>query len=200
MLNRNSKAFLKKQVTLARRDELNTRAKSASTEIREQINADQEFHWENRKSAVREKKMDGRLSITDSTINVVAYDLEQILPTPFLTTSVAFYSRQLSTFNLTIYNFGTKHSVHNVWHEGMANCGTNEINSCIFQYGMSSSPTVKHLIKYSDRCYGQNLNINSIVADLYLLQQSSSLEVIDSKFLVSGHTHMECDVAHAVIE
>ena len=65
---------------------------------------------------------------------------------------------------------------------------------------MNLTSNITHLIKYSDRCYGQNLIINSIVADMYLLQQSESLKVIDFKILVSGHTHMECDIAHSVIE
>jgi len=41
----------------------------------------------------------GRIIISPS-VNVVAYDLEQILPTPYLTSNVAFYMRQLSTFNI----------------------------------------------------------------------------------------------------
>lgn len=146
------------------------------------------------------KKNDAQAASQDKTKKVIAYDLEQILPTPFLTTSVAFYSRQLSTFNLTIFDLSTKKSHHNIWHEGAANRGSNEINSCLFKYGMSLSKRVTHLTKYSDRCFGQNLNINSIVADMYLLQKSKSLEIIDSKFLVSGHTHMECDGAHSIIE
>ena len=32
------------------------------------------------------------------------------------------------------------------------------------------------------------------------LQESTSLEVIDHKFLLSGHTHMECDSSHSLIE
>lgn len=82
----------------------------------------------------------------------------------------------------------------------MASRGSNEVNSCIFKYGMNLPSSVTHLVKFSDRCYGQNLNINSIVADLFLLQETSFLTTIDSKFYISGHTHMEVDIAHAVIE
>lgn len=182
-------------------DSLKIQLDSAITEeMRNSIQIEQANHWSHWKSAVQEKKHDAELSIVNPSLTVVAYDLEQILITPFLTTSVAFYMRQLSTFNLTIFNLGTKRSVHNVWHEAMANRGSNEINSCMFKFGMNLPSTVTHLVKYSDRCFGQNLNINSIIADLYLLQQSNTLKIIDSKFLISGHTHMECDSAHAVIE
>lgn len=182
-------------------DEMLVFLKAASCEEeREEIKRSQDKHWKKWQSAVNEKRADAQLATIDLTKKVIAYDLEQILPTPLLSTSVAFYLRQLSTFNLTIYDLTTKESLHNIWHEAMAHRGSNEINSCLLNFGLSLPTQIRHLIKYSDRCSGQNLNINSIVADLFLLQQSSSLEVIDSKFLVSGHTHMEVDTAHATIE
>lgn len=171
-----------------------------SEESRISVQIEQEAHWSKWKAAVSEKKKDALFAINDPAIKVVAYDLEQILPTPYLTTSVAFYMRQLSTFNLTIFDLATKESVHNIWNEATANRGSNEINSCMYKYALSLPPHVKKLIKYSDRCPGQNINIYSIVADMYLLLRSETLEVVESKFLVSGHTHMECDSAHAAIE
>lgn len=182
-------------------DALKVRLDSAmSEEIRVALKEEQEAHWKKWKAAINQKKKDASIAAKDHSVKVVSYDLEQILPTPFLTTSVAFYSRQLSTLNLTIFDLVGKTSTHNIWHEGMASRGSNEINSCLYNYASNLPATVTHLIKYSDRCYGQNLNINSVIADLFLVQQSPSLKTIDSKFLVSGHTHMECDIAHAVIE
>ena len=35
---------------------------------------------------------------------------------------------------------------------------------------------------------------------LVAMQENASLEYIDHKFLVSGHTHLECDVDHGLIE
>lgn len=182
-------------------DELQILIKSAVTVTdKEALTSKQSNHWYKWQKAVAEKKQDAAISSNDSSVRVVSYDLQQILTTPFLSTSVAFYSRQLSTLNLTIYDIASKLSVHCVWNEAMARRGANEINSCIFDYGLSLPSHVNHLIKYSDRCPGQNLNITTIIADLFLLQNSSSLNVIDSKYLVSGHTHMECDSAHALIE
>lgn len=182
-------------------DELHILIKSAVTESdKVALTSKQSDHWYKWQKAVAEKQKDASIASKDSSKRVVTYDLQQILPTPFLTTSVAFYSRQLSTFNLTIYDIVSKLSAHNVWNEAMARRGANEINSCLFDYGLSLPSHVNHLIKYSDRCPGQNCNIQTIIADLFLLQNSSSLNVIDTKYLVSGHTHMECDSAHAMIE
>lgn len=181
-------------------DALKIAVNTAQPESRDIAKAEQEAHWAKWRSAVKEKKSDMEKSLDDRSLKVVAYDLEQVLPTPFLTTSVAFYLRQLSTFNLTIFDMETKKSVNNIWSEAMSSRGSNEINSCLYKYALKLPKGIKHLVKYSDRCPGQNLNINSIIADMLIVEKSKSLETIDSKFLISGHTHMECDSAHATIE
>lgn len=182
-------------------DEYATLLKMSTCEVeKDKIRLQQQYHWDKWQNATKSKANDTAISKQNPSIRVIAYDLQQILPTPNLTTSVAFYSRLLSTFNLTVYDLESGRSDHYMWHEAVARRGGCEVNSCIFQYGMKLPPNVSHLIKYSDRCPGQNLNIFTIVADLYTLQNSQNLETIDSKFLVSGHTHMEVDSAHAAIE
>ncbi|KAB0797407.1 hypothetical protein PPYR_02376 [Photinus pyralis] len=60
-------------------------------------------------------------------------------------------------------------------------------------------PRVKHLRMYSDCCPGQNRNSFISAACLSVLQQSENLKIIDHKFLIPGHTHMECDMDHSII-
>ncbi|KAJ4432532.1 hypothetical protein ANN_21155 [Periplaneta americana] len=59
---------------------------------------------------------------------------------------------------------------------------------------------VEEITFYSDFCGGQNRN--SIVAAMFsfVIDKNPNIREIHHKFLVSGHTHMECDVDHAVIE
>ena len=45
---------------------------------------------------------------TDEHINVACFDLQQVLLTPHSMSSQLFYGRKLSTFNLTVYDIGTK--------------------------------------------------------------------------------------------
>lgn len=69
----------------------------------------------------------------DSKTLVFAFDLQRILPTPFLSTNTAYYRRQLSTYNLTIHNCIKNASVHCMWHVAVSSRGANDISSCLFK-------------------------------------------------------------------
>ena len=70
----------------------------------------------------------------------------------------------------------------------------------MFIYLQGLPPTTKHETLYSDSCGGQNRNRFFATALLYALNESTSIESIDHKFLESGHTEMEGDSIHAAVE
>lgn len=82
----------------------------------------------------------------------------------------------------------------------MANRGGNEIASCLYEHLQKLPQTVKNITFYSDCCPGQNRN--SYVALMFAIFTASSenVDTIDHKFLEPGHTHMECDTDHSLIE
>lgn len=54
---------------------------------------------------------------------------------------------------------------------------------------------------YSDCCPGQNKNSIIMAMSLFFfLDQQETIEIIDHKFMVPGHSRMECDSDHAKIE
>lgn len=50
---------------------------------------------------------------------------------------------------------------------------------------------------YSDCCPGQNKNSIIIAMGIYFLEHQDKIKTIDHKFMVPGHTRMECDPDHA---
>lgn len=53
---------------------------------------------------------------------------------------------------------------------------------------------------YSDTCGGQNKNMMVMSIFQWAIHQHATLKTNDHKFLVPGHTHLECDIDHSVIE
>lgn len=87
-----------------------------------------------------------------------------------------------------------------MWHEGEAERGPNEVGSALYKYLMNLPDTVEEVTLWSDTCGGQNKN-SIICATLQtVLQRKLTLNIIDQKFLVSGHTYLDCDTDHSVIE
>ncbi|KAJ1523112.1 hypothetical protein ONE63_001005 [Megalurothrips usitatus] len=135
------------------------------------------------------------------TVPTIVFDLQQVMQCPQLTSGNVYYLRQLSVYNLTVYVTETNMAYNFIWHETQGKRGADEIASCIVTFFHEFlPPSVKHVIMYSDTCSGQNKNSHMCGALAMVVQQHPTLGTIDQKFLVSGHTHLECDQAHHQIE
>lgn len=169
-----------------------------------QVQEQLRLHQESYESAYNEKRKDKALAKTNSDFCVIAFDLQQCLPTPMLNTQSAFYKRQLWVYNLTIHDFMSDNAYCYMWPECSGGRGANQIASCLYDFITVRlpllHPNAKTLIMYSDSCSGQNKNSIVCTALLFAIKDSPQLLNIEQKFLVPGHTHMEVDSDHALIE
>ena len=132
---------------------------------------------------------------------VVMIDLQKCLPTPCLSNSRSFYLRKLWTLNLTIHCDTTGQSYCMLWDETQGLRGGNEIASCILKWATQFlSDKTTELTIWSDNCSGQNRNRMLFPAYMWLVEKIPNLEIINHKYLLKGHTHMEADTVHAIIE
>lgn len=169
-------------------------------EERKEIEKEKNTHHLDADKAYKQKDSDKELAKADPTTKVFTFDLQQCLPTPFVNSSVSFYKRQLWTYNLTIHDLGTGEVTCYMWHEAEGGRGANQIATCLFLQLIELTPNIQNVVLYSDTCGGQNRNSHVAAMFFYALQQNTNLKLIDHKFMISGHSHMECDVDHSLIE
>lgn len=112
---------------------------------------------------------------------------------------INFYKRKLATYNFTVFDLRTKEGSCYMWDESVAKRGSSEIASCLWLWLEHLPATVKRVTLYSDSCSGQNRNIN-MTGMMLAAVNCLPLEQIDHKFPQSGHTEMEVDCMHAVVE
>lgn len=183
-------------------DELTIKIKvTVDEEEKNKLKRDKELHLRKAEAAYDLKRQFKEEAKRDNTKSVLIFDLQQCLPTPDIKCGEVYYARQLYTYNLTIHDPVRKITYNYMWNEAEGFRGANEIASCIFYHVIEYlPPEVLELILFSDACSGQNRN--SIVAAMFhvLLQMHETLRKIQHIFLIRGHTRLECDSQHSVIE
>lgn len=137
-------------------DSMNVKINSLTGEEKIKVEMEKELHLRMAEAARNGMREDPKED--PNTTTTIAFDLMKTLPTPNISTGVAYYKRQLWTYCLGIHNLSTNQAHMYVWHEGMASRGPQEIGSCIMHYVRNYVRT-PNLIMYSDQCGGQNRNI-----------------------------------------
>ncbi|XP_072158802.1 uncharacterized protein [Bemisia tabaci] len=127
-------------------------------------------------------------------------DLQAVKVSPLTNASAMYYKTKLCSHNFTVYNLSSRHCCCFWFNETEADLSANTYGSCIYNYLRKhcSSTARTPIVIYSNNCCNQNKN--HVVANA-LLHTSIELEVeITQKYLIKGHTQMECDSVHAAIE
>lgn len=156
-----------------------------------------EQHIHEIKRNKEEKAIDKSLAM-NGKCTTACFDLQIALPTPCGDAAQFYYKRQLSTFNFTIFDVGQDIGHCYVWHEGLANCGPNEIGSCLHKYLAGNAHGIP-IIFYSDDYVGQNKNGYIVSLFMYIVE-NYNIPSITQKFVSVGHTPNEIEQMHSAIE
>lgn len=163
------------------------------------LQEDYDLHLIRKQEARDHKKDDKERSKENNSFACYTMDMEKILVTPSLNVGKLYYAQKLKTFNFTVYNLATSEATNYMWHEGVGSKGSSEIATCLWHILKNLDPVVKEITFYSDTASGQNRNC--INAAMFLKAVSDlPVEVVNQKFMESGHSEMECDSVHSAIE
>jgi hypothetical protein len=161
--------------------------------------SDYEEHIKRKDEARMSKEADKEKASTESNIKVVTVDLQSLLLCPKLNASCIYYKTKLSCHNYTIFDLKSRDVVCYFWHECDGELTANSFTSCLIDYLDSEDlDGIDTVIIYSDGCGYQNRNVT--LSNALMRFATEKRVTIEQKYLERGHTQMECDSAHSVIE
>lgn len=177
-----------------------SRYQQASPDEKQRLEADYEYHLRRKNESQEAKAADKERAKMDESFMSVTFDLQSVLQIPSSEVSLTYYMRKLTMYNLTVYEAAPPNKAFcYCWTEINGKKGSCEIGTCLLKYIRTLPPEIKHLSLFCDTCGGQNRN-QQIAALLLYVVQNSHLEIVEQKFLESGHTFMEVDSMHSAIE
>ncbi|CAG9765767.1 unnamed protein product [Ceutorhynchus assimilis] len=178
-----------------KKDRCDLCTKFSSLEEQEKFPLQEEYdlHLIRKQEARDHKKDDKERSKVNNSFASYTMDMEKVLVTPSLNVGKLYYAQKLKTYNFTVYNLATSEATNYIWHEGVGTKGSAEIATCLWHVLHNLDPFVKDIIFYSDTASGQNRNC--INAAMFLKAVSElPVEVVNQKFMESGHSEMDATV------
>lgn len=131
---------------------------------------------------------------------VVTMDLQSVLLCPKTLASSMYYKQKLQLHNFTIYEINKPNQdVHlYVWNEVEGGITSNKFTTCIIDYIKNVPFKYKKIVLISDGCTYQNRN--KILASALSDVSKNKQIIIEQLFLEKGHTMMQADNVHSVLE
>lgn len=163
---------------------------------------DYQGHQRRKMEAREQKQKDKEEAINNpDTVMCLTVDMQAVKLAPYLRCSAMYYKTKLCVHNFTIYNLGTAEVHCFLWDETHGSLEATNITSILISFlenAVSQGQGIKKIIIFSDGCGYQNRNV---VLSNALLKFSIDRQVtIIQNFLEKGHTQMEVDSAHSLIE
>ena len=160
---------------------------------------DYDTHIKHKDEARKEKGEDKESA--SASRSVWTMDLQAVLLCLKTMASTMYYKTKLQVHNFTLYDLASKKGYCYLWNET-----EGDLRSEVFAYlqyqhfekVLSDNPTLQEIVIWSDGCGYQNRSI--AIANVYsALARKYGINIIQ-KYLVAGHTQMECDSMHSTIE
>ncbi|CAH1106749.1 unnamed protein product [Psylliodes chrysocephalus] len=151
------------------------------------------------KNQARKEKDEDKIRCKNKEIYCFTMDVQAVKLCPKLEASALYYKTKLQVHNFTIYNLESHDSKNYLWNETEGELCSSVFATCIFKHIQTTlDREVRSVVLYSDSCGYQNKN-KYLASALCLLACKNNVE-IEHKYLVKGHTQMECDATHSLIE
>lgn len=156
-----------------------------------------EIHLAKKERARQEKTQDKELA-KQGQVYTFCMDMQAVKICPVVNASAIYYKTKLSVHNFTLYDMNT-HVCRNYWfNESEGDLSASTFASCVIDFIKDKCTQKIPIILYSDGCSYQNRN--AILSNALLNYSIKNEITIHQKYLEKGHTQMECDAVHSLVE
>ena len=150
--------------------------------------------------AQTEEAADKQKAQNDSSFLAVTFYLQGVLHLPKGDESQLYYKRKLVLYNLKLHEGASPNNAHCLfWPETEGKRGSSALGGIAYAHLSGLPSTMRHVSLISVSCSGQNRN-QFIAAVMQHAIHTLPIDIIDHKFLIPGHTQMECDSMQSAIE
>lgn len=162
-------------------------------------NLEEAVYQEHRKN-VEYAREESSLDASKSNTKLLCMDVQAVKLCPMLETSAAYYKMKLQIHNFTIYDIITHESTNYVWDETEGQLVASIFTSIIITHleKVILENGKLDIVIWSDGCGYQNRNavLSNALSGLAVKHQITIVQ----KYLEKGHTQMQCDSTHSLIE
>ena len=159
-----------------------------------------EEHHQRANGARDNLRQTAKAAENDPSLLAFTFDLQKTQPMPYISTSVAFYKRQMWLHNCGISNQGNKEATMCLWTECEGKRDANEVASSLKAYlDKTVTPQVKNIKTFSDGCGGQNRN-KKIVAFMLAACEHYCVESWEHFYMETGHSFLPNDTDFGSID
>ena len=151
------------------------------------------------KNSAQEEKLRDKNNAEENNIYCFTMDVQALKLCPVLQASALYYKSRLQVHNFTILNTATHDSKDYLWNETEADLRSSVFTTIIIKHlEKLLIVALKLVVLFSDCCGYQNRN--NILSNALSRLSSQFNITIEQKYLEKGHTQMECDSTHSLIE
>ncbi|XP_046963625.1 uncharacterized protein LOC124542320 [Vanessa cardui] len=151
------------------------------------------------KDLARAEKSSDKEAAQKGNIHAITADLQAVKLCPCLNASALYFKTKLAVHNFTVYNLGNNRVTCYWFDETVCDLKSTTYATLFVDYLtklIDDDP--KDVVIFTDGCTAQNRN--NIVSNALLRLAMAKNIVITQKYLEKGHTQMEVDSVHSVIE
>lgn len=147
----------------------------------------------------RAEKNSDKEAAQKGIIHALTADLQAVKLCPFLNANALYFKTKLAVHNFSVYNLGNNRVTCYWFDETVCDLKATTYASFFIDYLtklLDDDP--KDVVIFTDGCTAQNRN--NVVSNALLRLAITKNIVITQKYLEKGHTQMEVDSVHSVIE